>query len=425
MPKISSSKKLSATREAKNLATRSSLRNVERMLMAATAASPDLTKGARASSSDTPMEEKRFEYPPVVDLMDSDEQPQQAPTQAPGGLETILQSIHNSIKKNELKLNLLTTAQEDSEDRLSAKLEDAMGKALGRLPSIVDEIVDKKLGAIAKDTNDKINSLQADIEEKNKKVLEEIKLLKKSAKAPVAAKDAKATADRLEGLEKSMGDLQRKRSEENKRPRPIIAEGEYDTARRSLALAPIPHTRGMGFDKQVKDVEMFLSKVLKVPEEVMELVGVDKVTRLTRGKEITDEALVCFNSASIRDTISSYGPNLAGQSAKMGMVVPSNLKEEERELEGIAWKLRSSRDGLKTRLRFDDGARGLKLMVRSPGQGKRWKPATKTQVQDAEKHVAKHGGRKRPREKDDETSPSANYVPMGRRRRQQSPPQNK
>ena len=109
----------------------------------------------------------------------------------------------------------------------------------------------------------------------------------------------------------------------------------------------------------------------------------------------------------------------------MGTVVPTCLKEEERELERVAWKLRSSRNGLKTRLRFDDGARGLKLMVRSPGQGKKWKPATKLQVEDAEKHVAVHGGRKRPREKDNETSPGESYVPKGRRRRQFSPPPNK
>ena len=149
------------------------------------------------------------------------------------------------------------------------------------------------------------------------------------------------------------------------------------------------------------------------------LVEIVKITRLTKGQAITDEAIVCFNTANIRDTISSYGPNLAGQEAKMGMVVPTNLKEEERELEGVAWKIRSAKAGTKTRLRFDDGARGLRLMIKSPGQHKRWKPATKTLVQDAEKHVAAYGGKKRSREP--ETSPSQNFVPSGRRRRQQSP----
>ena len=163
-----------------------------------------------------------------------------------------------------------------------------------------------------------------------------------------------------------------------------------------------------------------MEKVLKIPEEVLELVTISKITRLTRGREVTEEAIVCFGSASIRDTISSYGPNLAGQEAKMGMVVPSTLKEEERELEGIAWKIRSTRDGMKTRLRFDDGARGLKLMVRSPGQHKKWKQATKMLVKDAEKHVAVHGGKKRAREGD--TSPSQNFVPAERRRRHNSPP---
>ena len=98
----------------------------------------------------------------------------------------------------------------------------------------------------------------------------------------------------------------------------------------------------------------------------------------------------------------------------MGMVVPNSLKEEERELEGIAWKIRSTKDGMKTRLRFDDGNKGLKLMTKSPG-GRKWKTATKMLVQDAEAHVAKYGGKKRARQ--ESGSPSANYVPMGRRRR--------
>ena len=69
---------------------------------------------------------------------------------------------------------------------------------------------------------------------------------------------------------------------------------------------------------------------------------------------------------------------------------------------------------MKMRLRFDDATKGLKLMTKSPG-GKKWKTATKLLVQDSEKHVAKHGGKKRARQ--ESGSPSANYVPLGRRRR--------
>ena len=119
----------------------------------------------------------------------------------------------------------------------------------------------------------------------------------------------------------------------------------------------------------------FLSKVLEIPEEVLDLVEITKITRLTKGPSVTDEAIIRFVTVSIRDTIRSYGPKLQGKQAKMSMVVLTKLKEEERELEGIAWKIRSSKDGTKTRLRFDDGAQGLKLMTKSPG-GK-WKAASK------------------------------------------------
>ena len=80
----------------------------------------------------------------------------------------------------------------------------------------------------------------------------------------------------------------------------------------------------------------------------------------------------------------------------MSMVVPAELREEERELEGIAWKIRSAKNGMKTRLHFDDGARGLKLMVRSPrGRTKDGGlAATKMLVQYTEKHVAAHAWRK-------------------------------
>ena len=88
-------------------------------------------------------------------------------------------------------------------------------------------------------------------------------------------------------------------------------------------------------------------------------------------------------------------------------------------MEGIAWKIRNTKNGMKTRLRFDDGARGLKLMVKSPGANMRWKQASKILVGNAERYVKVNGGKKRKRE--DATSPSSNYVPVGRRRHQQSP----
>ena len=74
---------------------------------------------------------------------------------------------------------------------------------------------------------------------------------------------------------------------------------------------------------------------------------------------------------------------------------------------------------MKTRLRYDDANKGLKLMVKSPGQSKRWKQATKLLVEDAEKHVAKYGEKKRNRS--ESTSPSQHYVPRGRRPTPQAP----
>ena len=46
--------------------------------------------------------------------------------------------------------------------------------------------------------------------------------------------------------------------------------------------------------------------------------------------------------------------------------------------------------------------------------GGKWKPASKMLVEDAEHYVAKNGGK---RAKEGETSPRANYVSIGRRRR--------
>ena len=86
--------------------------------------------------------------------------------------------------------------------------------------------------------------------------------------------------------------------------------------------------------------------MLEIPEEILELVEITRITRLTRGQDITNEAVVAFGTASFRDTVSSYGPKLGGKEGKMSMVVPASLKEEERELEGIAWKIRSIKDGM-------------------------------------------------------------------------------
>ena len=70
-----------------------------------------------------------------------------------------------------------------------------------------------------------------------------------------------------------------------------------------------------------------MERVLEVPEEVLEVVEIVRVTRLTREQSVTEEAVVCFNSASIRDTIFSYGLSLAGKSAQMGMVRSTDWAE--------------------------------------------------------------------------------------------------
>ena len=141
--------KLSATKEAKALATRSSQRNLERLLQESNAGSPDLARNTGRSAEetpvgprgvqgnfDTPMEEKRFEYPSLEgesedDLMIVDQVRGVTPS-----LEAVLQSIHTSIKKNELKLTGLVDAHEDSEDRMTQKLSDAVDRAMGRIPRL-------------------------------------------------------------------------------------------------------------------------------------------------------------------------------------------------------------------------------------------------------------------------------------------------
>ena len=213
---------------------------------------------------------------------------QGTPAGEPVGLEAVLQSIHSTIKKNELKLNMLTDSHGDMEDRLSNKLSLAVDKALSNIPTIVNTAVDKRLGAITKDTGNKLDELRDDMIRREKKILSELEVVKKSSAGQGGAtrdevKDMRATADKVVRLEKKLDDMDNRGT----RPRPLIAETEYDSARMLLALAPIPHKRGMGLENQEREVFKFLEKVLCIPEEVIELVGIKKITRLTRGKDLS------------------------------------------------------------------------------------------------------------------------------------------
>ena len=205
------------------------------------------------------------------------------------------------------------------EERLSSKLTIAVDKALGNISAMVNSAVDKRLGDLTWENAERIEELKTEIEKRDRAILKEITNLKKTkttgASAGADPKDYKEAVERVSKLEKKLEEIGNKNG-----PRPLIAENEYDRARKSLTLSPIPHRRDASLEDQKYEIFKFLERVLEVPEEVLEVVEIVRVTRLTREQSVTEEAVVCFNSASIRDTIFSYGLSLAGKSAQMGMV---------------------------------------------------------------------------------------------------------
>ena len=159
------------------------------------------------------------------------------------------------------------------------------------------------------------------MEEANKKVMKEIKVLKRTKNRNA---EDKGNLEKLAALEKKITDLEK---QPTTRPRPLITEDDYGLACRSLVLAPIPHRRGATLAEQIEEVKKFMAKMLEMPEDMIDLA---EVTRMTRGQDITNEAEVAFVSTSIRDTVSSYRPKLSGKEGKMRIVVPARLKEESR-----------------------------------------------------------------------------------------------
>ena len=76
---------------------------------------------------------------------------------------------------------------------------------------------------------------------------------------------------------------------------------QYDVARSSLLLSPIPYRNGATVEEQIKEVEKFLRETLEMPDEVLILMEIAKITRTTRGKDVSNEATVRFNTVSMRD----------------------------------------------------------------------------------------------------------------------------
>lgn len=136
-------------------------------------------------------------------------------------------------------------------------------------------------------------------------------------------------------------------------------------SRRSMRIWPVI---GVAADSLGKGAITFFKNVLKVPEDVLGGIVIEKVQPVSqpRRSKIHNEVLVRLANSHQRDVIQSYAFNLAAVQGKAGirLDVPDHLRGLFRQFESHAADLRARYGQVKRAVRFDDVLKSLYMDVK-------------------------------------------------------------
>ena len=257
MPK-ETARRLSANQVAKTLTLSAARRRSELRIMAARINNDNLLgtpAGQRISfredesylgTPNTSYDTTGIEEDDDVILEDGPEKSKGTPI--PETMEAVIQSIHSTLQRQELRMSNLQGFHEDTELKLANKIEESMKKIMGELPGIVGGIVDKKMGAYAKESSERMDAMQEEMDKNRKAFGEEIRILKESNKQS-KTNTAPQASKRIDDMEKKLEDVRKEASK-------AVAKTctEFEKARCSLLLSPIPYQRGATSPGQIKEV---------------------------------------------------------------------------------------------------------------------------------------------------------------------------
>ena len=143
-----------------------------------------------------------------------------------------------------------------------------------------------------------------------------------------------------------------------------LEEAEYNDARRSMRLWPIPD----GDETVEKATRDFFSNVLEIPRITVARICIDFVRRVsgTRRSRVENEVLVRFVDVADRDAVQSYAPNLAKWTGKAGirLEIPTHLRPTFRLLDNHSSELKKKYVNAKRSMKFEDSTRSLVLDVK-------------------------------------------------------------
>ena len=141
-------------------------------------------------------------------------------------------------------------------------------------------------------------------------------------------------------------------------------DSEYDNARRSMRMWPVPE----GDETAEKAARDFMTNVLDIPRIAVSRIRIEFVRRVsaTRRSKIGEEVLVRFEDVGDRDVVQSYASNLAKHVAKAGirLEIPTHLRQTFRILDIHSAELKRRHPTAKRSIKFEDASRGLVLDVK-------------------------------------------------------------
>ena len=140
-----------------------------------------------------------------------------------------------------------------------------------------------------------------------------------------------------------------------------IEEAEYNAARRSMRMWPVPE----GDENAEKAARDFMTNVLDVPRITVAKIRIEFMRRVstTRRSRIAEEVLVRFMDVGDRDVIQSYAPNLSNHGGKAGirLEIPTHLRHTFRILDNHSSESKKRHNGAKRLIKFEDSTKSLVL----------------------------------------------------------------
>ena len=122
----------------------------------------------------------------------------------------VLQDIHAAVKRQEIKINQLQDSQSDNQNIITDQIALSMDKIVLKLPEMVDKMLDKKMGQLALQCNEKLDGMREEMPKNKLEFAKEIEKVRKANEEAIKKAIGGSSGIRGGDATKKIGDLEKK-----------------------------------------------------------------------------------------------------------------------------------------------------------------------------------------------------------------------